>query len=402
MNFDLVIAGAGPAGLSAACAAAKTGVRVAVIEKSKEIGYPIHTSGGSWIDELRKLHVPEAFMHPIREGVFISPNRKVTFKYVEPPSCILDVRGLYQYLAELASAAGAEIFVNTTVLNPVFEEDRIAGLQARRLGHTLRVQAPLVIDATGCAGMIARRLGLSKGFRRLGVGAEYDLFAPHWPEDRVAFLFGSLYAPSGYGWVFPHGHQRVRLGVGVIHPDTSEDPQMLLEKILSKADIFNGALSKVSRIEYHRGIIPSETFLQRTVSDGVMVVGDAGGLVSTLLGEGIRFAIDIGRMAGGVAAEAISRKRFDEDFLRKFERVWKKKYKQVFKAGEYINHRIARYRDEQWDHRLETLSKLPPELLPVILKGEFTRKNVMKILRANPVFLRKAALSAFKSKIKFT
>src|SRR5574341_1940447 len=100
--YDVLIAGAGPAGLSAAGAAARAGLRVAMFERSKEIGYPVHTSGGSWIAELRRLGVPDRFMHPIRTGKFLAPSATATFSYDEPVSCILDIRGLYQYLAAKA------------------------------------------------------------------------------------------------------------------------------------------------------------------------------------------------------------------------------------------------------------------------------------------------------------
>jgi flavin-dependent dehydrogenase len=77
--YDVLIAGAGPAGLSAAGAAARAGLRVAIFERSKEIGYPVHTSGGSWIAELRRLGVPDRFMHPIRTGKFLAPSATATF-----------------------------------------------------------------------------------------------------------------------------------------------------------------------------------------------------------------------------------------------------------------------------------------------------------------------------------
>ncbi|MFQ5637787.1 MAG: geranylgeranyl reductase family protein [bacterium] len=398
MRYDVLIAGAGPAGLSAAYTAAAAGARVAVLEKSKEIGYPIHTSGGSWIDDLKKLNIPERFMHPIKQGIFLSQNSKAVFEYEKAPSCILDVRGLYQYLAETASKAGAKIFVNTTVKSPVMTAGKISGLKARRQGREILLHAPLVIDASGYSCVLTRSLNLSQGFQRVGVGAEYDLFAPNWPQDSVAFLLGSTFAPSGYAWVFPHGNQRVCLGVGIIRPDTHEDPQKYLEAILSRSHLFDGTLSDVSRIEYHTGIIPSESHLKHTASDGILIVGDAGGLISTLLGEGIRFAIDIGRMAGVVAGQAYLEKRCDRKFLLQFEQQWKKKYLRLFQVGLLVNKRIAATSDAQWDRRLSLLSKLKPELLPILLKGELNTKNILKIMSSHPDFLRTTILHKLKAR----
>jgi digeranylgeranylglycerophospholipid reductase len=393
-NYDVLVVGAGPAGLSSAYKAAQAGVRVAVLEKSKEIGYPIHTSGGSWIDELKALKIPDRFMHPIREGFFISASCQTLIKYDRPPSCVLDVRGLYQYLAELASQQGAEIFVNTIVSEPFYQRNRIAGVMARRNGKELRFSAPLMIDASGAAAVLARKLGLTPGFQRLGVGAEYDLYAPDWPAERAAFLLGSQFAPAGYGWVFARGNQRVRLGVGLIHPETSADPKQYLEAILMNRQLFEGALARVSRLEYHTGVIPSEMFLKRTVSDGLLVVGDAGGLVSTLLGEGIRFAIAIGRLAGEVAGEAILCRRYDKKFLSQFESLWKKQYRRVFEIGSWLNRRIARYTDSQWDRAVRTLATLQPQMIVALLKGEFRAANLIKILKSQPRLVKRVLLQS--------
>jgi len=105
-TVDVLVVGGGPAGLSAAEAAASGGASVAVLERQKEIGYPVHTSGGSWVADMQALGIPSDLYHPIKHVTFLSPNRKARFEYPDPVCCVLDVRGVYQYLASRAVRAG--------------------------------------------------------------------------------------------------------------------------------------------------------------------------------------------------------------------------------------------------------------------------------------------------------
>jgi len=368
-SYDVLIAGGGPAGLSAAYAAAKSGARVAVFEKSKEIGYPIHTSGGSWIAELQKLAIPSRLYHPIHEGLLISPNHEALFHYKKPVSCVLDVRALYQYLAEMASQAGAEIFVNTTVRSALLKNGGIAGLQVSFFSKPAAISGEIVVDATGINRSLARQLGLATNFKRRGVGAEYDLYAPDWPEQRAAILFGSHVAPSGYAWIFPRGNGRVRLGAGVISPDSSVAPRECLERILTLPR-FHKEFANISRLEYHVGAIPAEKYLPQTVADGFVVVGDAGGLISILLGEGIRQSIDIGRMAGEVIGDAIQKKQRSAQHLAAFSKKWQNVYQRQFDLGTIINQRLAGYTDADWDGKITLLSKMNAQTVAALLKGD--------------------------------
>ncbi|MEO8048814.1 MAG: NAD(P)-binding protein [Acidobacteriota bacterium] len=71
-TYDAIIAGGGPAGLAAAEALAKRRCSALVLEQSHEIGSPMHTSGGSFIDELEALSIPAGLYHPIS----ITPGRE--------------------------------------------------------------------------------------------------------------------------------------------------------------------------------------------------------------------------------------------------------------------------------------------------------------------------------------
>ena len=89
----------------------------------------------------------------------------------------------------------------------------------------------VVVDASGHTGFVARDTGLRPGNERSAVGMELELHAPAYDQDEVVFWLGDDVAPGGYGWAFPCGDGRVRLGVGVVRPDSDAEPRVLLEKL---------------------------------------------------------------------------------------------------------------------------------------------------------------------------
>src|SRR5229473_315847 len=131
VDCDVLIVGGGPAGLAAAEAAAKGGVRTIVLERQNEIGYPVHTSGGSWISDMKALAIPAHLYHPITKVIFVSPQREVPLHYNPAVACVVDVRGLYQHLAGRAIAAGATLRVRHTVEQTLMEDGRVCGVTVK-------------------------------------------------------------------------------------------------------------------------------------------------------------------------------------------------------------------------------------------------------------------------------
>ena len=109
MKVDALIAGGGPAGLSAAISASNRGCDVVLIEKCKEIGKIIRTSGLSWIEEINDFDIPSSFYNPLKKYYMYSPNNKISLETENPKACVLDITKLYQHLAQKASTAGARI-----------------------------------------------------------------------------------------------------------------------------------------------------------------------------------------------------------------------------------------------------------------------------------------------------
>ena len=132
VEYDIVIVGGGPAGLSAAYTAAKSNARVILFEKDASIAHNIRTSGVTWIEEMEKLGISRDYYNPIKNYSFISPSNEVNIGGNDATACVLDVRSVYQHLAFLAAEAGSEIMVRSNVINVVMNSNnRISGLKIR-------------------------------------------------------------------------------------------------------------------------------------------------------------------------------------------------------------------------------------------------------------------------------
>ncbi|HSR09342.1 MAG TPA: NAD(P)/FAD-dependent oxidoreductase [Bryobacteraceae bacterium] len=386
-SYDAIIAGGGPAGLATAETLARLGCSALVLEQNHEIGSPIRTSGGSFIDELDALGIPRGLHHPISRVRFVSPANAATYDYVQPRMCVMDVRGVFQFLAGRAVDAGASVRVGTKVEGPVFQYEKVAGVRTRDAVLGARV----VIDATGYRSVLLKQAGLDPGMRRFGVGAEYDMYAPHCDEREAVLLVGGEFAPSGYAWVFPWGRHRVRVGVGIIHPDSDAKPDAYLDALVAGAGRFGVDLRGAQPLEHHAGLIPSECFAAKFAGHGILGVGDAAGQASSLLGEGIRWAIHAGKMAGEVAAGAIAKGDVSRGVLADFERQWMKRYGKDLRLAHKINLRIAGWDDRKWDERLEVLKLLTPDQFVEALKTNLTGGWLLRFLARNPRALAEAA-----------
>ena len=378
-SYDSIIAGGGPAGLAAAEAIAQRGCSALVLEQNHEIGSPIRTSGGSFMDELQALSIPAALYHPISRVRFLSASNAVVYEYAQPRMCVIDVRGVFQFLAGRAVDAGAAIRVASKVEAPVIQEGAVIGVRTR----SDILHARVVIDATGYRSTLLKQAGLDPGMRRFGVGAEYDMYAPYCDQQEAVLLVGRRVAPAGYAWVFPWGRHRVRVGVGVIHPDSDAKPDAFLDALISGAEEYGVDLRGAHPLEHHSGLIPSECFAEQFAGNGILGVGDAAGQASSLLGEGIRWAIHAGKIAGEVAAAAIQKNDVSRAALGAYEREWGKRNSANLRLAHKINQRIAGWDDRKWDERLELLKLLSPEQFVEALKTNLTGSWLLRFAVRN-------------------
>jgi len=394
-GYDIVVVGAGPAGLVAAETASKAGAKVLVLEKNSKIGVPVRTSGGSWIKYLDTLGAPHLLYHPVRKVRFISPHKEAIFEWKSPVFCALNVSGFYQFLAKKAVLADAKIKLSSRVTKPILEDNYLVGVSYEDKNGPKKVGAKLIIDASGSSAIIAREIGLYGKLKRFAVGVEYEFFAPYYHEDETILAVGNKIAPSGYGWAFPCGKKRVRVGVGIIRPDSLANPSKCLDYFLKQSYLKLG-LKEAKKLEVHSGIIPSDGIRKSFIYNGLMVIGDAANQASPLVGEGIRYAIESGKIAGRVAAQAIFKKNTSKRFLFQYEKEWRRRFEKSMRLAFKINQKIALFKDEQWDEVATLISGLTPSQYADLLKTNFTKFLALRIFSKNPSLIKKVPSFFFR------
>ncbi|MEP0824490.1 MAG: NAD(P)/FAD-dependent oxidoreductase, partial [Nitrososphaera sp.] len=306
-HYDIAVVGGGPAGLSAAYSASRAGAKVILFEKDEAIAHSVRTSGVTWISEMERLGIPSGLYNPVQNYRFVSPSNDVVISGNTPRSCVLDVRATYQHLAFMAARAGATIMVRSNVINVIKEGNgRIAGVKASTPKGDMIVRSTLVIDASGFSASVARRAGAVGEWRRYGVGAEYECYCDEIDSATWVLMIGQQYSEAGYAWIFPLSKNRVRIGVGIGRPESSADPLEKLHQILEKRPKPLDAIGKIQPIELHYGFIPNEGVRQDSITDGLIMVGDSAGQSNPLVLEGIRYAIEFGRLAGEVGARSLA------------------------------------------------------------------------------------------------
>jgi digeranylgeranylglycerophospholipid reductase len=377
--------GGGPAGLSAAYASAKSGAKVILFEKEKAIGQFVRTSGVSWINEMKKFEIPEKLYNPIKNFRFISPNNEIKIKGDEYHSCVLDVRSLYQHLSFLAAKEGTEIWINSNVVDVLIEgaNKKISGLVVNTPKGKIEVKSNLVIDASGFNSFIARKIGYVHNWKRYGVGAEYECYCDQSDMETWTLMVGTQYSPAGYAWLFPLSQNRIRIGVGIGRPESNIDPLQLLNKIMEKKLKPVSELGKLQPIEFHFGYIPNQGARDSSVFEGLILVGDSAGQSNPLVLEGIRHAIEFGRLAGQVASASLP-SHCSKNSLMEYEKEWKKRLCSKIESALRVQSRWIGLSDDQWDHEIAILKHMSMDEILDFITSEFSKKKMIKLAMNHP------------------
>jgi geranylgeranyl reductase family protein len=289
------VVGAGPAGLTAALAAAGAGARTIVIERAEHPRYK--TCGGGLVGTslalaARHMQVPARDrIHAITAT--LNGRREFTRHADEPLLSMVSREDFDDALRKAAADAGVTMRQRATVRG--IGED--GGLACARLADGTSVRARVLVGADGSSGVTSRYVGVR--FQQVDLGLELEIPVPPpvaagWRE-RVMLDWGPM--PGSYGWVFPKGDV---LTVGVIAArGQGERTRRYLRDFTGRLGLADYPAARDSGHLTHCRADDSPLRRGR-----VLVAGDAAGLLEPWTREGISFALRSGTLAGAAAGEA--------------------------------------------------------------------------------------------------
>ena len=287
MEVDVLVVGAGPAGSTTARFCAGKDIEVLVIDRRKEIGFPVQC--GEFLPDVSETYsmfprtmdleelftVDQSFIAGESDSVdLVSPKGRI-YK-CDFMGHTLDRRAFEKHLAKLAAEAGARLETDTSLL---FIKD---GVARTTLGD---VKAKVIVGADGPNSRTARGVGLPRSERRYPA---ITCQAAGQFEPVVKMYFGSI-APGGYAWVIPKRHG-ANVGAGFNPALLKVPPSELFARFAAKLGL--------SVRDVTMGLVPLSGPVERTVTGNTILVGDAAGHVMATNGGGIPIAMIAGRIAG--------------------------------------------------------------------------------------------------------
>src|SRR5690606_15236341 len=358
---DVIVVGAGPAGSTAAYYLATAGLDVLLLEKT---AFPREKVCGDGLTP-RAVKQLVAMGVPVEEEGWIR-NRGLRIigggvrlelpwpDLAEYPDygLVRTRRDFDQTLARHAVKSGVRPLARTNVTAPLIDDrsTRVVGVRPGDAeARTRHFRAPLVLAADGNSSRLSIALGIRKrDDRPMGVAVRTYFTSPRHDDDYLESWLelwdnsdGKEVLLPGYGWIFGVGDGTSNVGLGILNSTASfqkVDYRKLLRRWTRSMPEEWGFTEENQQGPVRGAALPMGFNRTPHYARGLMLVGDAGGMVNPFNGEGIAYAMEAGRIAADVAVQALSRptQQARERTLLRYPEILRDTYGGYYTLGRYF------------------------------------------------------------------
>lgn len=362
MNYDVVIVGAGTAGLMLSRELGKKKVKTLVLDRRKDLLNFTFNTLGSFIN-LDDFNLTENVVaQEISTAVLHSRKFK---RKLTGSAYILDKKKLHEEL--LASLDYNYITIKNEVNIISIEEDDNRFIKSVIDKGGNKYQGKIIIDASGTAGVISKKVGLQGKKVKLATGVEYNV--KYLGDPTEAHLLTGKDYEGGYGWIFPVQNRRAIFGFGTFDEKVAKDLKKRLNEILETPKMKKIVQKDNEKVE--GGSIPLTPVLDKFVLNNLVCVGDSVSQVNPIAGEGYKFIFESAIMASKAIVNTIQNE--DLSHLSQYEIDWRKRFLKSYKRAKFSQEKLFRYskKDYLMDLAMLLLKLRSDRSVIKSLSGEF-------------------------------
>jgi len=352
IEADVLVVGAGPAGSTAAHHLARRGVDVLLVERAL---FPREKACGDGLSPRAVRALLKMDVGPDEPGFervigIRTYSRTTTIELPFPeledfPNYGLTCRrvDLDELLARRAEKAGARLMERTEAVGVVRRDGWVTGVSVRLLedgedAPPVEARARFVVASDGAASKLGAHAGVRRIARRpLGIAARRYYRIPRhpgpWFESWVDLWEADSQLP-GYGWLFPLADGTANLGAGLLNTfkGFKDISAQRLFAAFAKMMPENWGVSEETAVgDVMSGPLPMGFNRAPSAVPGMLLIGDAAGMVNPFNGEGIAYAMESGEVAAELVHEAIVRDR--PALAQMYPTVLRERYGRYFAAG---------------------------------------------------------------------
>ena len=369
-QYDVVVCGAGPAGLMAACTLGRLTAgarRILLLDKKEPWKEPIFCAEAVSTNRLSKLWpIDRAWVRQDLSGIyFTSPSRYKAEFYSKNCGLLLNRSLFHKSIADGCRDAGVECHYDALVkkLAPVESEGNISGWDITvSVGDEETVlRSTLVVDATGPGARLTHGIKCLEGIESGDTDLEPAIFAVaegiEHSKEHIDLFFGGEFT-TGYGWVFPRDGKEVNIGFVMGKDYKCEVP--LRQKLI---DFVKREYPAANIKAIYGGKIACGQSTKPLAKCGLFKAGDAASCVNPISRSGIVESLRCGKIVATAAVDWLNasreseRKSIESKVLDSWMDAFGKGHLQISRGKKDFD----KITDRQFDKAAYQLSKLPRE-----------------------------------------